>query len=105
MKTMKTILDTINLTAKRLRPDSDEAFVLQFDSDLELLNTRWKTLVDLSQKQNSKLKENLDVTKKLSADISTMEQWIDWTAKEHIAREYTVHSVSELSDLRKKFQV
>jgi len=105
MKTMKNILDTINCTAEKLRPESDETFLLQFDSDLEQLNERWKHLVSLSQKHNAKLRENLDLTQKLLDDIELQEKWIDKIVKDHLAREYTVHSELELAELNRKFQV
>ncbi len=105
IQTLQPNVSNINDIYKSLSVCSEEEFEDKFTKDVDDLNERWKAVNKLANDQNTTLKHHLGETQVYLDKMAELEMWMDRQIKDHLAREYTVHSLEELQALHENFKV
>ena len=105
---IKTLEDNVNsisdITTDLLRA-SDKDFAEKLRGEVDSLTRRWADISQLARDQKQRLIEAQKRTQALWDSVKEQEIWMEKVKREHLAREYTVHSDQELNDLVARFKV
>jgi len=102
---MKNSVNTLNAIAATLLVVADPEFEISLRAETEKLGTRWKKVVELCRRHKDKLTQSLEKTTEAVDEIRAMDEWIAQSTKEHLRREYAVHSLQELDAFSESFKV
>lgn len=105
MSTLQQNVDSLNKLSKELLGPSEEEFGKWLESRIGDLNRRWEEVKQLADQQRSRLLQGEANTKQFQQSAKQLQAWVDNVNKEHLAREYTIHSVSQLQQTLSKFEV
>ena len=105
IRTLQPNLDNINDIMASLFSNCDENYANELRPEVKKLNERWSRVRAMAAEQNSKLHGAMTDTQGFRRRMAELNHWMDTINRDHLAREYTVHTYEELTDLNEKFQV
>ena len=105
MLVLQKNLDSMNSISSCMLEEAEESYGEVIREQVRQINEQWAGVVQLANRQHSDLSEADDATQALLDRMVQAEEWMDVIHRQHLAREYTVHSLEELQQLNKTFQV
>ena len=66
---------------------------------------RWTAIVELARADHSRLEQNVARSRGFVERVAALEGWLTEANHDHLAKEYTVHSLPELEQLQTNFEV
>ena len=103
--TLQTTLDGANSSSSGLLDSADPPFKDKLTTEVQGLNDKWARVKTLAAAQHSTLEDALQRTRRFVKDVEAVEAQADRVERDHLAREYTVHSYDELVELDDRFKV
>ena len=105
MSVLQKNLDAMNSLSSRLLPSATDAVADAMRDQVRLINDQWAAIVQLANTQHKDLSMAENTTQALEERLRGASVWMDGIRREHLGREYTVHSREELTGLHKEFTV
>ena len=99
-------LDGVNASSVTLLEGPvDPDFKVKLEAEVKDLNDKWEKVKTLASAQHLTLEDALAKTREFVRDLEAVEAKVEQISRDHLAREYTVHSYDELVELDDRFKV
>ncbi|XP_061169275.1 dystrophin-like isoform X1 [Saccostrea echinata] len=102
--TLQQNVNNIKDLCDQLTEDAEPKFTQKMTQEVTSLNEKWSKVVNLAEEQNTRLKEALERSQKMSERIRKMTEWLEPIKEDLSNKDYAVESLNDLQVKSKKFK-